>query len=426
MDVKKGMVVAGLGAVIFVLLNDTAHAQFSNSRFQPAGSPSVNSSSSGTNGTSSGFQTNPASKRGQSSFSARTQNQSPFAGPNTDKIKWMNGKNLEQAFKLAAQQNKPVMLHFWNEKCQPCLALEQFVFPNPLLAQAINSQFIPVKVNTLETPEVHRKYNVTRWPWDVFISPNGLELSRRQSPNNAAQYVQYIHSVAKMQQSFTNLTTHHSKPNASAGNALAVNNAAMPKSNQQFVSNSSFSTQDTRGQLGSADGKNPVRYNGQSNTVNFQGSPGPAQVTNKFFKGGQAAPNPAAANEAKVTVGLEGYCPVTMLREVKKVLGSKEFGCVHRGKLYFFANQSYRDIFLKDPDRYAPVLAGYDVVIYRETGRLVEGKTEFGGFVGQNDNRVVFLFASKENKLKFISDKQGRYVETARIATKNTKENWLR
>lgn len=329
------------------------------------------------------------------------------------------------------------MLHFWNEKCQPCLALEQFVFPNPQLAQAINSQFIPVKVNTLATPEIHRKYNVTRWPWDVFISPNGLELSRRQAPNNASQYTQYVNSVAQMQQSFTKLTA---RPGSGGSDTKSKNDLSNPNPNQastvagnqspngqQFVSNSSFSSQQTKGQMGTAGGTNPVNYQGQSNTINFQGSPGPAKVANKFFKNSQNRQSGTAqTQDQQYSIGLEGYCPVTMLKEIKKVLGSKEYGCVHRGKLYFFANQSYRDIFMKDPDQYAPVLAGYDVVIYRETGKLVEGKTEFGGFVGQKGNRVVFLFASKDNKDKFINDKQGRYVETARIATKNTKETWLR
>lgn len=94
--------------------------------------------------------------------------------------------------------------------------------------------------------------------------------------------------------------------------------------------------------------------------------------------------------------------------------------------MYFFVNESYRDIFMKDPDRYAPVLGGYDVVIYRETGKLVEGKTVHGGFLGTGDNKVIFLFANEENKQKFKFDREGQYIQAARMATRNAGENWLR
>lgn len=411
---------------------------------------------------------NPASQSvtqfGNTGFASKTANDAPFAGSQTTKINWVDGKNIQQAMQMAIQQNKPLMLHFWNERCKPCMALEQFVFPNPLLAQAINSQFIPVKVNTTETPEIHQKYKVSRWPWDVFVSPSGAKLLDRASPNNASQYTQNVNSVAKMHRNFMKFATA-SNPTG-APNNLKTSTTNQFGTQANFQANGGFKTgqaasaggsRHPNGIAGDSLGQNPVHFNSQANTIQFnhqQKSAGGTSVANKFFPGNQkqSAQNRVAQNQVQVaggqlpqggksvvnnsgppasvskppSIGLEGYCPVTLLKEIRKVPGSKDWGCVHRGKLYFFANESYRRIFMKDPDRYAPVLAGYDVVIYRETGKLVEGKSIYGGFVGEKDNRLVFLFANEENKKKFISDKTDRYVEAARIATKNTSENWLR
>lgn len=364
---------------------------------------------------------------GDSRFQARTQNDTSFAGSQTAKINWIDGRNINSAFQLAARENKPVMLHFWNERCGPCMALEQYVFPNPLLAQAINSQFVCVKVNTMQTPEIHKKYGVTRWPWDVFVSANGMKLSERASIQNASQYTQYVNSVAKIHQNFMNLAANDANSAVTQATNTTVetrgaNSFASANSNTGFTTSTAPPTNsNVQSNSFAPSGPNATANSGSS--IEFQNHQGPARVQNRFFANQE---NKDQARGDTPPVGLEGYCPVSMLRETRKVTGSKDWGCIHRGRLYFFANQAYRDIFMKDPDRYAPVLAGYDVVIFRDSGKLVEGKTEFGGFVGQNENRVVFLFANEENKKKFIADKQQRYVQAAKVATKNSRENWLR
>lgn len=72
---------------------------------------------------------------------------------------------------------------------------------------------------------------------------------------------------------------------------------------------------------------------------------------------------------------------------------------------------------MNSPDRFAPVLAGYDVVEYRETGRLIEGKNSIGIFAGDANSRQVYRFASKENMQKFKND-SGRYNDAVRTAMK--------
>ncbi|MEC9092747.1 MAG: thioredoxin family protein [Planctomycetota bacterium] len=418
MDVKfKPWVVLLIVPAFALPLNPVAWGQspVRGGAFQPA------SSTTGPNSSTRSNQSNlPLPVASQSSTGIVQTANSQSA-----KINWIDGKQLAQALKQAAQENKPLVLHFWNERCRPCLALEQFVFPNPILVQAINSQFIAVKINTLETPDIPKTYGVTRWPWDLYLSSQGVKLLERASPNNVSQYTQSLNSVAKMHGNFmksaqvSNASPLPQKPfeiTPVLSTQPDMQSFQSPRSGQSLVPESPI---------------NPpsVQVARQPETTPTHQAQAPQTVNNEFYKP-QPSNSGAANDDLKPVplppIGLEGFCPVSLLKETRKIAGSQDWGCIHRGKIYFFTNQVNRDTFLKTPDRYAPVLAGYDVVIYEETGKLVEGKSEFGGFVGTKANRVVFLFASEENKNKFIKDETGRYIEAARVATNHTNENWLR
>lgn len=101
-------------------------------------------------------------------------------------------------------------------------------------------------------------------------------------------------------------------------------------------------------------------------------------------------------------LGLEGFCPVSLVTSRAWKKGDDRFGCLHRGKLYLFVDAESRDRFLQEPDRYAPMLGGYDPVAFLERRELIEGRREFGVFV---DDRIV-LFADEAALLRFESNSQ--------------------
>lgn len=118
---------------------------------------------------------------------------------------------------------------------------------------------------------------------------------------------------------------------------------------------------------------------------------------------------------------LHGKCPVTLLTESKWVDGDLRFGCVHRGRTYLFANKKYLQLFQSDPDKYSPLLAGYDPVIYHERGELVDGLEIHGVFMGQIPNQHIVLFSSAETRAKFENHKNTKdYIETIRQAMLST------
>ena len=98
------------------------------------------------------------------------------------------------------------------------------------------------------------------------------------------------------------------------------------------------------------------------------------------------------ANEAS-PLALDGYCPVTMVHSYEWQLGSPKLDAVYEGRMYLFAGQRERQLFLSQPQRYAPVEAGCDVV------RLVDEKRSSIGFRehGMTYNDRVYLFDSEES-----------------------------
>jgi len=108
------------------------------------------------------------------------------------------------------------------------------------------------------------------------------------------------------------------------------------------------------------------------------------------------------ASESAPPLGLEGYCPVTLISQEQWVPGDRRWGCIHRGKLYLFNSQQNRDLFRMAPDAYSPLLAGFDPVTFKQSGHLVEGRRELGAFFGgDNGPKIVVLFETPQHRQQF-------------------------
>ncbi len=149
----------------------------------------------------------------------------------------------------------------------------------------------------------------------------------------------------------------------------------------------------------------------------------PAPVASEAFQGPQQSPTSSgtsrpvtpdsshsgpgstAALAAMPPVGLDGFCPVILSDEKKWVPGNPQWGVIHEGRTYFCAGPAERAKFAANPERYAPVFSGYDVVLAAENGLLVPGKRECGVWYQGR----VYLFASEDTLYEFDRDPL-RYV----------------
>lgn len=117
--------------------------------------------------------------------------------------------------------------------------------------------------------------------------------------------------------------------------------------------------------------------------------------------GADASPSPVVEVPAgNPPLALDGYCPVLLTEKERWVRGNVKWGVRHEGRTYLFAGPEEQGRFYAEPDRFAPVLGGDDVVLMVEQGQHVLGRREHGGWF---QNRV-YLFASEASFQKFFAD----------------------
>lgn len=115
--------------------------------------------------------------------------------------------------------------------------------------------------------------------------------------------------------------------------------------------------------------------------------------------------NPAAT---AAPPGLEGYCPVSLVEESVWRSGNPQWMTSYEGRIYFFASPEKLERFRSNPQRYAPVLGGFDVVRYRDQNLMVAGKREHGLVYGDR----YYLFADEESLQQFWQN-PSRYIAPA-------------
>jgi protein disulfide-isomerase len=111
-----------------------------------------------------------------------------------DAVHWHN--DLESAKVVAKESGRLVLVHFWAPSCGPCMALEQNVFNQPGVAGAIETQFVPVKLNADENSATAQWFGINRIPCDVIVTPDGQMVAKLISPPTPAAYVAEMTSAA--------------------------------------------------------------------------------------------------------------------------------------------------------------------------------------------------------------------------------------
>ncbi|MFM7109146.1 MAG: hypothetical protein ACKOZU_11230 [Planctomycetaceae bacterium] len=125
----------------------------------------------------------------------------------------------------------------------------------------------------------------------------------------------------------------------------------------------------------------------------------------------QGLPEAGPSDEARalMPLGLEGYCPVTLVDRSTWAEGRAQWGARHRGRTYLFAGPDEQRAFLADPDRYAPALSGDDPVLALDRRTSTPGQRRYG----VTYQARMYLFAGPETLSIFSAD-PARYA--ARVA----------
>lgn len=78
----------------------------------------------------------------------------------------------------AKSANRPLVLEFYMEGCPHCQRLHMETHADQEVAKALNTRFIPVRLEGRNHMELVRQFNVSGAPTTLIFSPDGRELHR--------------------------------------------------------------------------------------------------------------------------------------------------------------------------------------------------------------------------------------------------------
>ena len=383
-----------------------------------------------------------------------------------DVVRWQ--VNLETAKRMALQANRMVLVHFSADWCQTCKEMEQEVLSRPEVVAALEAGFVPVEVNAEYFPHTCQQYGVSVLPTDIILTPQGDLVGRIEGRASAPQYLAYLSQAGATARRVATAPAYGGMPSGLA--STAPQQTAAPwldgASIQRPVNHEPSSPQYSDGRYAEYSQREQqtqtaqpsLHYGGQSPPISggsplgLQQSrvpiPTRSDPSGDWAAAAAAQPVPVSPSPSARATGLsasgipqgpgvplgsgvstpvpsrqlppgnppfalDGYCPVRLAEHERWVPGDPRWGLIHRGRTYLFAGPEERDRFDADPDRFAPVLSGNDLVLLAEEGRIVPGRREHGAwFEGQLEGRFekrVYLFSSEDSLRRFDADPY-RYV----------------
>jgi YHS domain-containing protein/thioredoxin-related protein len=312
---------------------------------------------------------------------------------------------IDSAKSAASQSHRLVLVFFCAGYCAPCHRMESELRNQPGAVTALEANYVPVKISSEYYPNTAKQFGVTRIPTTVIIAPNaqGTVLASFAEYMPVDQYLSKLNKVAadaKHQDSaaFAQISASP-QVGAPAGSGLPL----------------------TVGQAPSGTSPGAAFPNSDSTAAAGSGTQAGAGIgplaTPPVSAPGLESQKPAENIKPRASplLGLDGFCPVQLVDNSRWEPGKRAWGAIHRGRTYLFAGMEERTRFLANPDRYAPVNSGDDVVLSLDQGQSVPGHREHGvQFEGH-----VYLFASEATLDKFQSNRH-YYADRALQAIRST------
>ncbi len=91
-------------------------------------------------------------------------------------IDWRN--SWDSALEEAKKGKRPLVLELYLEGCPHCMRLDRETHTDQAVAAALNTRFIPVRLEGRGHMDLVKKFNVPGAPTTIIFSPEGSELHR--------------------------------------------------------------------------------------------------------------------------------------------------------------------------------------------------------------------------------------------------------
>lgn len=101
------------------------------------------------------------------------------------------GNDFDAAVKEAAATSKGVLIAFHSANCPPCVAMDRTVLRADVVQKAI-SEFIPVRVDVGQKPQVAAMFGVMATPTYAILSSDGRLLAQTQGYQNEEEMLRFF------------------------------------------------------------------------------------------------------------------------------------------------------------------------------------------------------------------------------------------
>ena len=303
-----------------------------------------------------------------------------------EQIQWLY--NLERAQTLAAQTNLPIFIHFVQDGCPACEFTATQTFKNRQLIETIHSQFIPVKINISHADVLRQRFKITQTPTDIILDTNQAVFYRELTVFDPMQYIGILNALEIAVLDDLVISTGTEFDPTDTTETMTDISSDIAQGKQHFVTTASY--------------------------------PNQSQQQSYFPSSRQVSAIAVSAQPTKALLGLDGYCCVSLSNldgtAAAWVKGNPHIGIKHRDRLYLFSNRQNLQLFLSNPDRFCPVLSGFDPVLFTDHQRLIGGQRKFG----VSYKKRIYLFQN-EYTLQTFWHAPDRYAKAALDAMNRTR-----
>ena len=255
-------------------------------------------------------------------------------------------EDVTKAMKEAKESKRPMVLHFHATWCGPCREMERDVLNTRDVQQSLSRDFVAIRVDSDEYPELADRYSITALPSDLFLSPTGKVLTRTEGVLAKRVYLSKLRVIA----------AKYPKPRPVAEKKPTLPSPSLPNV-----------------------------------------GPSIPNVVQKETEPSEPKKELVTESKSKPILGLDGFSPVHLMNTRKWKRGDSDLTHTYKGITYRLADEKELAVFKESPEKFAPRVLGCDPVILYEDDRAVAGSTQYGAFFDDE----LFLFASKENRNKF-------------------------
>jgi thiol:disulfide interchange protein len=103
-------------------------------------------------------------------------------------------KSFADARRESAETQRPVLLYFTASWCPPCQQMKAQTWPDAGVKAALEN-YVPVKVDVDESPDLARQFGVSSIPRVQVVRPDGAPGASRGGFIPAAELIRWLHGA---------------------------------------------------------------------------------------------------------------------------------------------------------------------------------------------------------------------------------------